>query len=87
MLAPPQERTLSALKITEVATRAGPIIYRVDVLWRPGDWKHDSTHPTQSAARKRVHELQDGLNAYEGERVVFRWYNSMLPPEEAEGQE
>jgi hypothetical protein len=71
---------LHGVRITEVRTMEGPIMYRVESLWYPGKgWATDSIHMTPGAARKRVAELQDGLSAIEGERVVFEWlHNSAI---------
>jgi hypothetical protein len=71
------DKELHGIRITEVRTMAGPIMYRVEVLWYPSKgWATDKVVPTRTAAVKRVNELMDGLNAIEGERVVYEWLSN-----------
>lgn len=69
------DKELHGIRITEVHTMSGPLMYRVEVLWYPSTgWATDKLCPTRTAARKRVAELQDGLDAFDAEHIVWEWH-------------
>lgn len=65
---------LQSVRIVEVRTLAGPILYRCESLWHPAPgWKTEVVTHDRKAAHARASELLDGLNGSEQETVVWSW--------------
>lgn len=65
---------LKSVRIVEVRTLDGPILFRTESLWYPSPgWKTELVTYDRKAAHRRASELLDGLNATESEKVVWTW--------------